>query len=244
MQFKATYNYLVNKLGVYNNDLPYRCWNSKPQDTKACYLYINFFQQIQFAWYKAGFSYVDECEAVSIVLQYLLKNVPKIENNSKRYSNSYIYQVAFNCIRSLHWRKRDRNRNEYEVSSVLQSDGEEFDILAISTGDQVEDYNTPQFEYDAKDLFDVVASMGCEYDKLAHSFICDGMNLRRYRRGTKTVFSDVSVNQKNVESMKREMRKILVEYVKEHRPDLQDYVNRLVSEYIIDHPSDMVEFVG
>ena len=187
---------------------------------------------------------MDECEAVSTVLQYLLKNVPKIENNRKRYSSSYIYQVSFNCIRSLHWRKRDRNRNEYEVSSVLQSNGDEFDILAVSTDNQVEDYNTPQFEYDAQDLFEVVASMGREYDKLAHSFICNDMSLRRYRRGTKTVFSDVSVSQKNVESMKREMRRTLVKYVRKHRPDLQNYVNQLVNEYIIDHPSDLFDFVG
>lgn len=76
-------------------------WFSLPDSHKAAALYINFYNQITLAWTKAKADFTDDEDGLSIVMQYLMKNVPIIECNPKRYSANYIYRVAENCMKCL-----------------------------------------------------------------------------------------------------------------------------------------------
>lgn len=104
----------------YKRPLSYDEWMQVHPDHKAAFLYVQFFREIHLAWTKARKLYGDECEGVSVALQYLIKNVPIIEEDPKRYSAKYIYRVAYNCLYCIcHDRKCDKDRYEYEVSNII-----------------------------------------------------------------------------------------------------------------------------
>lgn len=119
-------------LGIYES-LSYEEWLAfEPQD-KAAALYVNFYSQITFAWYKCRSFYGLEEDGVSTVLQYLQKNVPIIENDERRFTPNYIYRVAYNCMYCIcHDIKRDRERWENETSNIV-SVGENEEVNLFDT---------------------------------------------------------------------------------------------------------------
>ena len=72
-----------------------------PHNLKAAALYVNFYQEITLAWKKYQLPHIEEETAVSTVIQYLIKNVDIIENDKRRYTPNYIYQLAKNAIYPL-----------------------------------------------------------------------------------------------------------------------------------------------
>ena len=108
-QFASTYNIFAPAVKATGFNLnKYECWFAIPQDLKAAALYVHFYPQITLAWNKCKRDYVEEETAVSTMLQYLLKNVPRIECQRNRYSPQYIYQIAFNALYCL-----TRNESNY-----------------------------------------------------------------------------------------------------------------------------------
>lgn len=85
-------------------------WFSLPDSHKAAALYINFYNQITLAWTKAKADFTDDEDGLSIVMQYLMKNVPIIESNPNKYSETYIYRVAYNCMGCLRRNKSEAAR--------------------------------------------------------------------------------------------------------------------------------------
>ena len=128
-QFYLTRRLFRDYIG-YQGSLSYQDWMNLPDDRKVAGLYCNFFDQIVFAWYKSKSFYAEEEEGVETVLQYLTKNVPIIQKNSKKYSESYIYRVAYNCLYCIsHDRKCDRDRYEKEMSNIVMNGDTELDIF-------------------------------------------------------------------------------------------------------------------
>lgn len=82
-------------------------WMLIPDNLKAAALYVHFYPQITLAWKKYQLPYIEEENAVSTVLQHLIKNADIIVNDRKRYTQSYIYTVAKNAIYPLGRIKRD-----------------------------------------------------------------------------------------------------------------------------------------
>ena len=70
----------------FKGPMSYDEWVSCPDDHKAAVLYLQFFEQITLAWYKAKSFYGSDEEGVETVLQYLMKNVPIIEANTVLHS--------------------------------------------------------------------------------------------------------------------------------------------------------------
>lgn len=120
-QFVQTKNMFKDYLSGYPKHPTFEEWNNASEDDKAALLYVTFFQEITLAWYNAvtsnGIVYVTQEDGVSTVIQYLMKNVEKISQDSERYTPKYIYQVCYNCLLSL-WRTRgtDMQRCAAEVS--------------------------------------------------------------------------------------------------------------------------------
>lgn len=106
-------------------------WKNEDPEKQAAILFIQYFPEITLAWTKAKSYDGDECEAVSIALQYLQKNVKKIMEDPKRFKASYIYRVAYNCLYCIcHDRLCDKNRREYEVFALQKDDeGEVYSLL-------------------------------------------------------------------------------------------------------------------
>ena len=134
--------------------LTYEEWMSIPKSLKSAALFVMYYNTITFAYYKARSFYSPEEDNVSIVLQYLEKNVPILEKDRKRYSPKYIYQVAYNCIfcqsRGI---KRDVERYESEVSNVVCDGDTELDLF-----DTVVDKNSIEGEIFRKDFWKVIDS--------------------------------------------------------------------------------------
>ena len=123
--------------------LSYEEWINIPQDYKSAALFIEFFNEILLAWDKANaYDFIPAPDGVSIVLQYLEKNVEKIKSNSKKYTPNYIYTVAYNCMYCIcHDLKSVKGRWENETDRYVTTADGEFDLFETeaSEGGSAED---------------------------------------------------------------------------------------------------------
>lgn len=97
-------------------------WFTLPDSHKAAALFINFYNQITLAWTKAKADFTEDEDGLSTVMQYLMKNVPIIEANPNKYSETYIYRVAYNCMGCLRRNKTDVARCKECVSEWHSKD--------------------------------------------------------------------------------------------------------------------------
>lgn len=99
-QFIETKNMFENAIGV-KYPLTYEGWLAVRDELKAAALYVQFFDEITLAWSKAKSNFTSDEDGVSTVMQYLIKNVPIVMNEPKKYNPKYIYRVAYNCMGCL-----------------------------------------------------------------------------------------------------------------------------------------------
>lgn len=134
---RATFNSFRSFLN-YTSPLSYDEWSALADDCKAAALYVQFYDQISLAWYKTRSFYTPEEDGVSTCLQYLMKNVPVITEKPERFTASYIYRVAYNCMYCIcHDIKKDRERYELECSNIVVSEtGDELDLFDTIVDDE------------------------------------------------------------------------------------------------------------
>lgn len=229
MQFKETYNCLSSQINYHGTNMKYSTWLKKQSDLKAAFLYVNFYSAVQSAWYrKKQFEFIDESEAVSLCLQYLQKNVKKIENDKNRYTASYIYTVCVNCMSILHWRKCDRLRYNTECSTVIMKGDKEVDVLSVIADNRVEEYNKPEFEYQCKEFVEFVSvHMGIKYEKLIYSLINNTTTRRTSKSNinyANNPLSNVSVRKEEIPHMMKVLKVVATYYIVRYRPDLLCYL--------------------
>lgn len=125
----------------YTDPYSYEQWLSLPQDHKCAALYVQFFDEIILAWYKVKSFYGSDEEGVETICQYLMKNVPVLEENPKRFNARYIYRVAYNCLYCIcHDRLIDKQRFELEISNIAYSgDSEEINMFDYINDNKAED---------------------------------------------------------------------------------------------------------
>ena len=119
------------ELTQWHTQLSYEEWNNSPRDHKAALLFVNFFNKMIQAWDKANrFDYIPGEDGVSVVCQYLEKNVEKIEAEPNKFSEAYIYRVAYNCMYCIcHDLKSVQDRWDNETSSIVSYQGEELNLF-------------------------------------------------------------------------------------------------------------------
>lgn len=120
--------------------MTYEEWLNLPDGYKAAALYINFFSDITSAWYKAQAEYIDEEEGISILMQYLLKNVPILKDEPKKFTHAYIYRVAYNSMGALRraiYRQDEYNNTVAQYQPANLNDGTKevdmFDYISDDT---------------------------------------------------------------------------------------------------------------
>lgn len=158
----------------YTHPYSYEEWLKIPQESKAAALYVQYFNEIILAWFKTKSFYASEQEGVETICQYLLKNVPVIEENPKRFSKKYIYRVAYNCLYCIsHDRKIDRLRWELEMSNILLSgEGEEIDLFDALMGEDDEFYS-PHVEAKFR-MWSMISDMGDDYMQVCGQLLDGG----------------------------------------------------------------------
>ena len=157
-EFQKTFELFASYIS-YKGPLTYEEWLAVEDDRKAAVLYVQFFKQITYAWYKVKSFYTSEQEGVEVVLQYLCKNVPVIQAQKSRFSAPYIYKVAYNCMYCVcHDIKRDRERWENEISNIVDtndSSGDTVDLFDLTpTADNAETY------MDKKEFWQIIQDVG------------------------------------------------------------------------------------
>ena len=130
-QFRDTRNNYLQYLSDFTFPLTYEAWLNADDEYKAVLLFVNFFDEIELAWYKTRFSFVVEDDAVSQINVYLMKNIEFIKKDPKRFRPNYIYTVAANCLRSLTYIERDINREKFDVAHELDVGSENGDVVNL-----------------------------------------------------------------------------------------------------------------
>lgn len=134
-QFVETKRMYEAAVGV-KYPLPYEGWLAVKDDLKAIALYVQFYDAITLAWTKARSEFILEEDGISTLMQYLLKNVPIISNDKKKYNPKYIYRVAYNCMGCLRRVQRDVDRYNLTQSNIIADGSDEFDLFDRVIGDE------------------------------------------------------------------------------------------------------------
>lgn len=141
-EFRETKVFFNQFLDVDSNEpLDWDMWMKFPDDRKSAVLFLKFYSEITLAWEKTKSFYTPTSDGVSIVMQYLEKNVPLIKENKNKYNGKYIYKVAYNCLYcECHDRCVLKNAYNHEVSadqlgSDEDSDFSYYDILEDESED-------------------------------------------------------------------------------------------------------------
>lgn len=117
-------------------------WLKLPDDKKAAALYVNFFETIVLAYIKSTATCVEEQDLLSTLLQYLVKNVPVIKKDKRKYNGNYIYRVSYNAMAALRRFKGANERIDHYAPRYVQTkDGDEWDTFEI-----IEDERRPMTE--------------------------------------------------------------------------------------------------
>ena len=228
-QFIQTRNMFRDYLSGYSKSPNYNEWKNAAEDDKAALLFVTFYQEITLAWYNAvtsnGVVYVSQEDGVSTVIQYLMKNVEKIEEDEKRYTPQYIYQVCYNCLLSL-WRTRttDMQRCAVEVSPDFEVEsagcilGKNFkEGGVVNLWDLVpsedEDLETQQTK---EAVWNIIRHMGPKAEKVVNHLINPSDTLHKVsskssERATDRL-ADVSVTKAEYEEILAELRIKLAPY--------------------------------
>ncbi|MBP8593157.1 MAG: hypothetical protein KBI35_01865 [Ruminococcus sp.] len=88
-EFTKTYRLFKEAIDYYPTDIStYEGWRELTVKLRAAGLFVQFFDQITLAYQKNKDSYpfIEEETAVSTVIQYIIKNVPMILYQAKRYT--------------------------------------------------------------------------------------------------------------------------------------------------------------
>ena len=204
-QFRDTRNLYLASLPGFEFPLTYTAWLNADDECKAVLLFVNFFSEIELAWYKTRFSYVDEADAVSQVNVYLMKNVEFIKNDETRFRANYIYTVAANCLRSLTYIHADRDREKFESCNEVVSDsGDIINLydLAPSTDDSIEVQQAKEA------IWNIIDRMGPKARKVINKLINPKDSLACAREGSNLddCLRDVSVSKKEAARILEDLR--------------------------------------
>ena len=211
-QFRATRNLYLESVHNYQFPLTFEAWDNAPADEKAVLLFVNFFDQIELAWYNERFSYgrAEDDDAVSEVMQYLMKNVSLIEADPKRFKPGYIYRVAANCISCVGASQVSINHDKLEVSNeVAGDDGSVINLYDLAPSDD-DSYEVRQAKIA---LWNIIDRMGLKAQKVVNKLINPSDSLAVARtKGIGDKLENVSVSKKEYEEIVKELRVQLAEF--------------------------------
>lgn len=194
----------------YVKPLSFEQWKAVPEDQKAAVLFVQFFEQICMAYNKANKTVINAEDAVSIVLQYLEKNVKKILDQPNRFTPAYIYRISYNCIYCILENDKLQMRLSETSDHVSDDDGEFnlVDCLGIGS-DSAED------EYDKKEVMDriwkIIEDSGLESVKVANYLLSGNADdLKKVSKRSKNYASDplrdVEVSLESLEAIISDLR--------------------------------------
>jgi len=188
----------------YTEPMSYVDWLSIPSDHKAAVLFVQFYEQITLAWYKLYRDYVPETDIVEVVMQYLCKNVAKIEDHPERFSESYIYTVVYNCIGCLTNRNskfKTISDNECIASCIPGMDETTSIFDLVPSYHDTESQNTDSFR---ESFWRIIESKGHETIVVVSELLGDRLDWTTYLKNPSVKPKRISVwESKKIDDAKR-----------------------------------------
>lgn len=183
MKTKIQFEEALDGLGCDSSN--YWDWLLIPSDFKAIALYVQFYEQITLAWEKTKKPFVYEEDAVSTLMQYLLKNIPILESDRKRFTPAYIYKIAFNAFYPLVRIKRDIDFYTNWASTYgpvldvnLRDDDEENLFTEPYYIDRLVDEKTPFDEFNRNEFWKLIESTDSETKQVVERLV-NGKKIRK-----------------------------------------------------------------
>ena len=202
-QFREAYNNFAAATN-YTRPLSFEEWVNKPSEQKAVLLFVQFYDQINLAKYKADASFVSDDDELSCVLQYLNKNVSKIEDTPSKFNEKYIYRVAYNCMDCLRYIQRDKERAARETSSTIDYEGDTLSLYDLVSNDT--DF---LHQIEVEDLWNTIEGMDISVHKVI-DHILNGTSLKKSRvrsaNRAKDPYADVEVTPEDEEEIMEYLR--------------------------------------
>ena len=217
--FYETRNLFISFTG-YVKPWSYHEWKAAPEDQKAAILFIQYFNEITGAWNKANaFDFIPSEDGVSIVLQYLEKNVSRINENEKKFRAPYIRTVAYNCMYCIcHDLKSVQDRWDNEIPNIVMSGEDEVDLFdTVVDTDSNADTVYFQESYE-EEFWKAVESCGKEAEKVARYLLSgNASDLKkassRKANRDKDLLADISVKLEDVDAIVAELREKLAKFI-------------------------------
>lgn len=204
-QFRITRNLYMEYLHDFEFPLTYEAWLNADDEYKAVLLFVNFFNEIELAWYKERYSYGPALEedAISEVNQYLMKNVPLIKENPKRFAPGYIYRVAANCISCVGASQVNINQYKLEMSNEVTAEDGIVNLFDLAPSND----DTFEVQQAKEAIWDIIAKMGPKAEKVANKLINPDDSLAVSRNKTNgDRLGDVSVSKKEFAEILEQFR--------------------------------------
>jgi hypothetical protein len=170
-QFIQTLEMFRDYLSGYPQNLSFEDWKNADAEDQAALLYVTFFKEISLAWYNAITSrnivYVSQEDGVSVVLQYLMKNVDKILESPQKYCGDYIYRVSYNCIGCLPRSVTAKEKSLIEISNEYVEGDVEVNLWDLVPSED-DDYETQQTK---EAVWNIIKHMGPKAEKVVNHLI-------------------------------------------------------------------------
>lgn len=131
-QFQVTKTRFMESLSFIKSfPITYEFWMTLDDEFKAAALYLNFYPQIILAWQNETDYFLDEEDVLSIMMQYLVKNVDKIKDDRKRWSRGYIYTCMKNAVIGIRRIKKNRDFSDNTQSNIFMLEDGEHDLYDV-----------------------------------------------------------------------------------------------------------------
>lgn len=176
-EFKNTYNFFKYTFDSFNISfpIPYEVWQTIPSELQSAALFCNFYNQINLVWLKVKTPASVSADCVSEVLVYLQKNVEKILSDQKRYTPSYIYRVAYNCMfytANYPYTKTSGVNGYYQntVPHIVKTDNGEIDLYDMICGSD-SDLTETELMYEYSNLWEIIDSLDENHKKVVYGII-------------------------------------------------------------------------
>lgn len=210
-QFRETRK-IYSEFLQYTKPFSYVEWVALPEDHKAAALFVQFFDQIELAWYKAKSFFTTEEDGVYTVMQYLMKNVQIIKENPNRFTPKYIYRVAYNCLYCIcHDPIIERIRWETTVSNIVPTDEGDLDLFDTT----VSIHSEVEVQYDRNQFWKLLESLDPKSRKVVNNLM-GGAPLGKYSANSVWAkdesLKDVQVSSAEAEEIKARLAKILAQF--------------------------------
>ena len=215
-QFIQTRDMFRDYLVGYSKETTYEEWKNAEAVDQVALLYVTFFQQVTLAWYNAitsrGISYVTQEDAISIVLQYLMKNVSKIMEDETKYSSNYIYRVCYNCIGCLPRPEGEKMRDACVISNEYVDGDVTVDLFDLVPSKD-DDPETAEIK---EAVWEIIRHMGPNAEKVVNHILNPDETLKRVSKNSSAGkidrLADISVSEEEYKAIITELKVKLAPY--------------------------------